>query len=336
MTKIRIAIVLIVLFIMGIALTVSGLGNLIKLNGNVPDFNFESMRDIKTGDFVQGYVWNIDGCYAYTTTTNTKYGIELNSYTSDEYFVMPLVNEKDLADELYITIIASKKQDRELLYAINDATWEYYAGNMDVVFPDMGIVAKVNELDSEYEQYLIEAMLDAEYYESAAEVRKHIIPYTLTIYNPSSAYISLGIGLLIIIAFAVIGILIYNKNKASLNQYSAPSPMSADNNFNIESKPSENGFEESYVPPQPVPIPDIPQPVQPDEFFARTPKPAAPIAEQPKEEPSAPPAAPEPISGNMDELDTSGLLDDSYYADDLDCDDSDFDADFAKDNDFSE
>lgn len=326
--KIRIVIVLIALFIMGIVMTGSGVSNLIKLNGNVPDFNYESMQNIKNGDFVQGYIWNIDGCYANTTTTESTFGIETDSYVSDEYFVMPLVNDTDLADDMYITVVATKQEDRDLLYAINEATWEYYEGNADVVFPDMGIVAKVSKLGDEYEQFLVEAMLEAEYYETAAEARSHIIPYKLTIYNPSSAYTSLGIGLLIVIAFVVVGIIIFTKFKKEREQQTViPAAEPSFNNFTAENTSSTNGFAESYTPPQPVPIPDIPQPTDADEFFAHAPKPAAPVTQEaPKEEPAAPvaPAAAEPVLGDMDTLDTTGLFDDADYVIDETSDENDF------------
>lgn len=323
--KIRIAIVLIALFIIGIIMTGRGVSDLIKLNGNVPDFNYESMQNIKNGDFVQGYIWNIDGCYAYTTTTNTKYGIELNSYTSDEYFAMPLVNDKDLEADLYITIVGKKKEDRDLLYAINDATWEYYEGNVDVEFPEMGIVAKVSKLDAEYVQFFVEAMIDAEYYATESEARNHIIPYKLTIYNPTSAYTSLGIGLLIIAAFVVMGILIYNKYKKDHAQETyIPAAQPSYNNFTAESKPASVGFEESYTPPQPVPMPDIPQPTDADEFFAHAPKASEPVVEEaPKEEPAAP-AVPEAVLGDMDTLDTTGLFDDADYVTDDSSEESEF------------
>lgn len=335
MVKFRLALLLIIIFGLGISLTVSGVSNLIKMNGTVKDFNFDSMQDIKAGDFVQGYVLNIDGCYAYTTTTRTKYGVELDSHISEEYFLMPLVNDTDLEDEMYITIIASDKKDRDLLYDICDATWEYYEGNDAVVFPDMGIVAKVNKLDSEYEGYLVETMLDAEYFGSASEVRSHIVPYALTIFNPTSAYTSLGIGLVIVVLFIVVALVIYSKHKAANNPSFAPSAPADD--FTIQRKPSESGFDETHTAPQPVPIPDIPQPVQPDDFFARTPKAAAPAVEEPvKEEPAAPaasaPAENSWASGNMDELDTSGIFDDADYADDFDTPDDEFD----NDSDYSE
>lgn len=317
MNKIRLAIVVIALLIMGISLTFSGLTNLIKMSGNVKDFNFDSMQDIESGDFVQGYVGYIDGCYAYTTTTNTKYGIETSSYTSEEYFLMPLINDKDLADDMYITIIAKNKDDRDLLYEISDATWEVYEGNYDAVFPEMGIMAKVSELDAEYEGYLIETLLEAEYYSSSSEVRSHVIPYTLTIYNPNSAYISLGIGLVIIMLFVVVGILIYNKSKAAAMP--APVPTVPSDNFTIESKPSESGFGENYVPSQPVPMPELTQPTDADEFFAARPKntekPAEPVKEEPKEEP----AAVTEVAGEMSGLDTSSLFNDNdYYTDESD------------------
>lgn len=323
MLKVRIAIVLIALFVVGIVLTFSGVSTLIKMSGNVKDFNYDSMQDIKKGDIVQGYVMNIDGAYAYTTTSNTKYGVEINSYISDEYFLMPLVNDTDLAKDLFITIIASKKADRDLLYDISDATWEYYGGNVDVTFPEMGIVAKVDKLDAEYEGYLIECLLEAEYYTNASEARSHVIPYTLTIYNPSSAYTSLGIGLVIIVLYVVIGLILYNKYKSS----SAPSFAQASNNsndFTIESKPSESGFGESYTPAQPVPMPELTQPTDADEFFAAKPKKVTVPVEAVKEEPKEEPAPVTEITEEMSGLDTSGLFDDADYEIDNASDENDF------------
>ncbi|MBP1549408.1 MAG: hypothetical protein J6A05_05330 [Oscillospiraceae bacterium] len=323
MFKVRITIVLIALFVVGIVLTFSGVSNLIKMSGNIKDFNYDSMQDIKKGDIVQGYVLNIDGCYAYTTTTNTKYGIETSSYTSDEYFLMPLVNETDFEKDLFITIIAQKKADRDLLYDISDATWEYYEGNVDVTFPEMGIVAKVDKLDAEYEGYLIECLLEAEYYSNASEARSHVIPYTLTIYNPSSAYTSLGIGLVIIVIYVVVGLILYSKYKASKTA-SVAQETAASNDFTIESKPSESGFGESYTQPQPVPMPELTQPTDADEFFAAKPKKVtAPPVEAVKEEPKEEPAAPE-IAGEMSGLDTSGLFNDADYEVNYASDESEF------------
>lgn len=323
MFKLRITIVLIALFVVGIVLTFSGVSNLIKMSGNIKDFNYDSMQDIKKGDIVQGYVLNIDGAYAYTTTTNTKYGVEINSYISDEYFLMPLVNDTDLAKDLFITIIASKKADRDLLYDISDATWEYYEGNVDVTFPEMGIVAKVDKLDAEYEGYLIECLLEAEYYSNASEARSHIIPYTLTIYNPSSAYTSLGIGLVIIVVYVVIGLILYNKYKASKTP-SFAQETAASNDFTIESKPSESGFGENYTQPQPVPMPELTQPTDADEFFAAKPKKVTAPVEAVKEEPKEEPAAVPEIAGEMSGLDTSGLLNDADYEVNYASDESEF------------
>ena len=47
MNKIRITVVLVFLLVMGVVLTVSGVRDIIRINGYVPDFNFDSMADIK-------------------------------------------------------------------------------------------------------------------------------------------------------------------------------------------------------------------------------------------------------------------------------------------------
>ncbi len=279
MNKIRIAIVLIFLLIMGIMLTASGITDIIKLNGNVPDFNYDSIYGIKKGDFTGGYVANIYDCYANETTTNTTMGIETSSRTSEEYFIMPLVNEEGLSKELYITISAAKIDDRKMLYDICDATWEYLDGNTDVAFPDMAVLTKVKNLDPELKGYLIEWFQKTEIYgTNASEIEKHILPYELKIYNPNTPYYNLVGGLAIIAVFAVVGVLAYKKLRAQNEpvqaNYSAPANYNAaDSGFNgspvLQNNNAAAGFAETFTPPPPQPIPDIPQPVQPDEFFAR-------------------------------------------------------------------
>ena len=313
MYKLRIAIVLIVLFIMGIVMTINGVSDLIKLSGDIPDFNYESMQDIKKGDFVQGYIWNIEGCYANTTTTETTFGIETNSYVSAEYFVMPLINDADLSENMYISITASNKEHRKTLYDICDATWEYYGGNENASFPDMTIVAKVQKLDTDYADFLVEwFQMDPPYFENEADARAHIVPYTLVIYNTSSAYISLAIGLIILLLFAAVGIVIFMKFKKEQSANTIPTFEQPANDFTIESKPSENGFGESHTPPQPVPMPMLSQPTDADEFFSTKPKVTVPVAEEEKKEEN-PPSVEEPVAGEMSGLDTTGLFDETDY-----------------------
>ncbi len=60
MNKIRIAIVFIFLAIAGVVLTVSGISDIIKINGYIPDFNYDSMQNVKKGDFLQQIIL-VDG-----------------------------------------------------------------------------------------------------------------------------------------------------------------------------------------------------------------------------------------------------------------------------------
>lgn len=298
MNKIRIAIVFIFLAIMGVVLTVSGISDIIKLNGEIPDFNFESMQDVKDGDFVCGYINNIFDCYANETTTNTTMGIETSSRTSEEYFIMPLINETDGAQDLYVTISASNIEDRKLLYSICDSTWEYMDGNENAEFAEMAILARVKEIDSDLIPFMIDWFKDAEYCDgNEIEIRKHILPYEFVVYrNTNTPYICLIIGV-VMIAIVTVAVLIVLKkimpNRVETAPYTPPAGASGD--------AAANGFSESYAPPRPVS-----QPVQPDDFFpAPKPKPAP---EPPKPAPQKEP--PKPVSQSSYEdtnLDTSGL-----------------------------
>lgn len=300
MNKIRIAVFLIALLVMGIALTVGGISNLIKLNGYVPDFNYDSMQSIKKGDFVQGYVQNILDCYASETTTNTTMGIETSSRTSEEYFIMPLLSEEDAEDDLYITITASKADDRSMLYEICDRTWEYMEGGSEDNWPEMGIVAKVKKIDPELLQYMTEWFEGSEAYGSSAEIQKHIVPYELVIYNVSGAYTGLVAGLIIIAVFAVAGVIAYRRLRpAPLSDETESFPAYAPNEAaDVSARNVQEGFPEAYTPPEPLRVDDIPQPLQP----ARPAK-----KSEAGEKPAVQPAA----YGDMDVLDTSSLNMDS-------------------------
>lgn len=313
MNKIRIAIVLIMLLVLGIALTASGISNLIKLNGEVPDFNTYSMQNIKKGDFVQGYVQNILDCYASETTTNTTMGIETSSRTSGEYFIMPLLSEEDVESDLYITITASKADDRNMLYEICDRTWEYMEGGSEDNWPEMGIVAKVKKIDPELLQYMTEWFQGSELYGSDAEIQKHIVPYELVIYNVNGAYTGLIVGLIIIAVFAAAGVIAYRRLRpAPLSEGTGSFPAYEPNEtVNAPVQTSEGGFSEAYTPPESRPITDIPQPLQPDEFFAR-PARKAETSEKAADTAAAVVADEKPsvhtaAYGDMDVLDTSSL-----------------------------
>lgn len=341
MNKIRIAIVLIFLLVMGVMLTVTGVKDIIRINGYVPDFNLDSMADIKKGGFVQGYVENIFDCYASETTTNTTMGIETSSRTSEEYFLMPLINEADADKELYVIVSASNIDDRKLLYAVCDDTWDYIGGNTDIDFTEMYIVARVKKMDGDLMPFLVDWFTEAGIYESAAEVEQHVIPYEFVVYrNLNAPYISLIAGLVIIAAFIVAGVIAYKKMRpvypAAEAAYppSSAAPYQAENN----SAASSNSFAESSRPAA-APIPDIPQPVQPDEFFARPEKKSAPAAEKalPKPEPKVQESAPAFVPGDMDGLDTSALNTDDLEYYETPADSEDYSGyDFSNDGDFAD
>ncbi|MDE5576340.1 MAG: hypothetical protein K2J11_03000 [Oscillospiraceae bacterium] len=340
MFKIRIAIVLIFLFVMGVVLTVQGVSDVIKINGYVPDFNYDSMVNVKKGSFVQGYVANIYDCYAGETTTETNYG-KTSSYTSEEYFLMPLINEEDEAKDLFITISASNIDDRKTLLEVRNDTWEYMSGNTDIDFTEMYIVARVKEMDDDLMPLMLDWLTESKVYSSRSEAQQHVIPYELVIYrNLNAPYISLAVGLVIIAAFAVVGVIVYKKTRptypAAETGYYSPSPSAAENTENAFA----GGFAENSR-PAPVPIPDIPQPLQPDEFFARPARKSAPAEEKepPKPEPEPQPQAQAPVvvPGDMDGLDTSALNTDGLdYYDTAEESDGYAEYEFSNDGDFAD
>ncbi len=297
--NVRIFILVAVLLIGGLFITVSSASDIIKLNGYIPDFNYDSMADIKKGDFVGGYIANIYDCYAGETTTNTTMGIETSSYTSREYFIMPLINDTDLENDMFISVSVSKQEDRDLMYAICDATYEYMDGNEDVEFPEMGFIAKAQPLDAELQGYLLDWFEETEYFDGGRnEAAAHIIPYDLVLFNTNGVYIGLVFGLIMTAAGIVILFFIFHKKKTQvqdqstfspdLTGYSQPAngnmPAPAGTPYTDGQPPAQDNG--SYYAPSAAPFPELTQPADADEFFAR------PVRKQTEPVNSAPPKAP--------------------------------------------
>ncbi len=307
MNKLRLIILALVFLIMGGGLTISGVSDIIKIGGDIPDFNFESIADIQKGDFAAGYIANIYDCYAGETTTNTTMGIETSSYTSREYFIMPLVNDKDLGNDMFISVSVSDKEDRDLLYAICDATYEYLDGNEDADFPEMAFLGRAAVLDDELMGYMADWFEEAGYFEGGrSEAMAHIIPYDLMLYNPNSAYISLVVGLIMIAAVIVAAIIIFHISKGKTKQDNPAENQEFTGYTQVNSEPApapefpapetsapENiGFAENDYSQ-----PDIPQPIDADAFFAKPEKPK-PVRE---EQPAA------PAANQSSEIETAGM-----------------------------
>ena len=264
----RLVVLVIVLFIFGIMLTVGGVSDIIKMNGTVKDFNYDSMQNIKKGEIVGGEVGYILDCYAGETTTNTTMGVETSSRTSREYFIMPLLNDTDSAKDMYITVSAAKVQDRQLLYAICDDTYAALDGE-DVQWHDMMFVAKVKPLEDDLAQFLREWFEEAEYFDAGENISAHIVPFELAYYDPNTAYTNLVIGLIFIaVVIVIVFIFIHLNRKKSVPENSAYIPQDVQNGAPTadDNGASAGGFAENTA--QAV-SPYISQPVQPDAFFAK-------------------------------------------------------------------
>lgn len=294
LNKIRIAIVFIFLAIAGVMLTVGGISDIIRLNSDMAILNIDDMRNAKKGDIVCGVVWNVYSNYANQTTTNTTMGVETSSYTSREYFVMGVYPD-DSDEEFYITLSASKKEDIDMVQ--NIINFEYNNDNWDD-HPEYLIYAKVKSLDSELNSFLVEGIEAGEVFDSRAEVQNHIIPFELAVYYPKTAYTNLIIGIIMLAVVIIAGFIMWRIIMPKRVASGSPASPSAEPS-------AANGFAEAYTPPQP--LPNVSQPVQPDDFFP-APKPKSETETKPKPEPKKEPPKPVSVSNYEDtNLDTSGL-----------------------------
>lgn len=294
LNKIRVAIVFIFLAISGLMLTIGGISDIIRLNGEIAIFNLDDMRNVKKGDIVGGIVWNVYSNYANETTTNTTMGVKTSSYTSREYFVMGVWSD-DSDEELYITLSASKKEDIDMIlkiinYENNNEDWDDH--------PEYPVYAKVKSLDSDLNGFLIEEIEAQEIFDSRAEVQRHIIPVELAVYYPKTAYTNLTVGIVMLAIVIIVGFILW---RIFMPKRVVPAPITPPT-----AEPSAaNGFSETYTSPQPMP--NISQPVQPDDFF---PDPKVKQKAEPAAKPEPQKEPPKPVStGNYEDthIDTSGL-----------------------------
>lgn len=233
------------------------------------DFNIMTASEFHSDMNVYGDVLYLYGCYCEKTTTQTKYGVEVSSHISGSYYLMPLFQESE-EDPKYITVLVKNKNSTQAMEDITNDTIDAWDGK-DVQWHDYFLMGKVKPLEDDVRPFLMEYLMDTEWYADEAEINKYVIPYQIEEYDPNTVShnnkIMFAVGIGISALFFVLFLVFYK-------------PVQRKSNYIESSMPQNNGSAPQYTPPQD--INNIKQPISPDDFFDNSKK-----QEKPKDEAKA-------------------------------------------------
>lgn len=310
------AIIFIVLFCMGATSLLTASQQQQQLNKGLDDFNYLSDSEFSKGKFVEGYVYEVYGEFAYEEMYNETLGIKRNSRVTSHYYLIPLTGSFDTGSPKFIALEIRTEEGVKNAELLMEQTWNYQdTGEEPDVWNEFLIQGKVSKLDSEIEDYLYEWLTNDGEYGTKADYEDMICPYVISEYAPGAVGRGMTMGIVLtLIGLGGIGVIIFiyfrTRRNETVKPCSQPQPYTAYTPVN--GTPVQTGSFGSTTASGSIPSPadggeterlmnemsKLTQPTDADEFFSSPMK-----REEPKapEEPSAEPKR------DMDELDTSGL-----------------------------
>lgn len=302
-----------VLLIAGIGGMITASGQQKQINQGLDDFNYLSDSEFYKGKFVEGYVFEVYGEFAYEESYRETMGIKSNSHVTSHYYLIPLTGSFDTDMPKFIALeikTAAGTRNAELLM---EQTLNYQdTGEEPDIWNEFLIQGKVSKLDGEIEDYLYEWLTNDYTDGTKADYEDMICPYVITEHSAEAVGRSMNFNITItLIGLIGIGMMIFLYFRTRQNEtvqppeqprpYTAYTPVNGNaphsGNFGNTtasgsvSSPADGGESERLT----EEMSRLTQPSDADEFFGR------PIS---REEPKVP--SPEQ-KRDMDGLDTSGL-----------------------------
>lgn len=224
----------------------SSLKKNIKNEENIIDLMYPS--DYELNDNVCGYISYLFECFCEETTTNTVNGVKTSSRVSGSYYLMPILNTENDADNIsYITVLVKDKDVTADFEQLVDDTYNYLGGNDDVTFHDILFAGKVKPLEDDVKKYLVEWTQDVGFFEdnSISTIDKYVLPYQIEEYNIENHYYSaktfLPIGGGIVAICALLIFLTLKKSKKQEEEQDLSNINTNEpNSYDLSYKPDEN------------------------------------------------------------------------------------------------
>lgn len=312
----RAAIIFIVLFCMGATSLLTAAEQQQQISKGLDDFNYLSDSEFQKGKFVEGYVYEVYGEFAYEEMYNETLGVKHNSRVTSHYYLIPLTGSFDTDNPKFIALEIRTEEGVKNAELLMEQTWNYQdTGEEPDVWNEFPIQGKISELDSEIEGYLYEWLTNDGADGTRADYEDMICPYVISEYAPGAVGRGMGFGIVLtLIGLAGICVMLFIYFRTRQGESLQVIPQSQDYvaydpvNGNAAqtgsfgnttasgsvSSPADGGESQRLM----EQMSRLTQPNDADEFFG------GPVR---REEPKAPDnPSPEPKK-DMDGLDTSGL-----------------------------
>lgn len=278
--SLRLFIVFVMLFVMGIGSMISFGNDSKEMAKGMEDFNYMTESDFRKGMFVQGTIYELDGEFAYEEEYERTLGIKHNERVSAHYYAMPLISHLANDEEMYVAVMISNNEMSAVAERMCNETYDYWStGYEPDQWTELDITGKVTPLTGELMDFFVEWMGE----DDPAAAKAMICPYVINYYQPSGASTgSTAGGIMMAIGAAGLAVMITLYFKGRKSEEPIPETTSG------------------FVPTQPAPFPEA-SAYKPVSSPAPQPAPEQkPAEEKPKYNYSA-------DIGSMDDIDTSGL-----------------------------
>lgn len=152
-----------------------------QINRGLDDFNYLSDSEFYKGKFVEGYVFEVYGEFAYEESYRETLGVKSNSHVTSHYYLIPLTGSFDSEMPKFIALeikTAAGVKNAELLM---EQTWNYQdTGEEPDVWNEFPIQGSVSRLDGEIEDYLYDWLTNGGTDGTRADYEDMICPYVIT------------------------------------------------------------------------------------------------------------------------------------------------------------
>lgn len=207
---------------------------------NVENFNEFYAEDFKKNQIVSGDLYCSLGCVVEEYYTNEN-GHRTSTKNSRQYYLVPV------GEEEYMIVSVPSEKFAEL-DKLTDQSLEYYFGEGTIEPELVPISGRMDKLDKEVKEYLIEWFIDIEFFDTndVAEMEKYILPYMLTYVDwersKTSTTVSLSIAGVLILLLVILIVVLLKKTKQSreATAYDFQNPTGENNPYGTTYQPTNS------------------------------------------------------------------------------------------------
>lgn len=189
---IRIAIIVLALFVGGIIFLVTSIKQ--KAEYNAPRARLETVTvdELHEGMFVEGDIYEMWSEFAYTEEYESTLGVKHNEKTTDRYFALPMEYSFSQDLPMFVAICTRNKSEISTLNKMSDESNEYYM-NGTIPKTTIHFVGKVQKLKGEYVDFFKE-YIAYQFDISESEAQQLYTPYVIRSWKEDNSTVGIIIG----------------------------------------------------------------------------------------------------------------------------------------------